>query len=180
MIVSNILFMLFLNSGGSAANDLSMKVTGYENGNVKPVYVSSILQKKGENSLFLSCIASDKFKEMMAHAAKDGFYLPVLSAFRTHREQHRMKRQRGNLAARPGWSKHQMGLSIDLGGTTRIIRGKRYRTILYWWMKRNAKRYGFYNDVETEPWHWTFYGDSPPPPVKKKVTEPPKEKSNNV
>ena len=179
-MVSNILFMLFLNSGGSDANDFSMKVVGYEDGNAKPIYVSSILQKKGEKPLLLSCAASDKFKEMTVHAAKDGFYLAVLSAFRTHREQHQMKRKRGDWAAPPGWSNHQMGLSIDVGGATRVIRGKKYRTILYWWMKRNAKRYGFYNDVEAEPWHWTFYGDNPPPPVKKKVIKPPEEKNNNV
>jgi len=179
MIVSNILLMFFISSGDVSATNFSMKVRGYENGEPKPLYVSSILQKRKAKTLLLSRDASDNFREMVVQAAKDGFHLDVLSAFRTHGEQHRMKRQRGDLAAPPGWSNHQMGLSIDVGGTTRIMQGKRYRTILYWWMKRNAKRYGFYNDVEAEPWHWTFYGDNPPPP-KKKVRESPKEKSDNV
>ncbi|MEN9799809.1 MAG: hypothetical protein RL653_3506, partial [Pseudomonadota bacterium] len=54
------------------------------------------------------------------------------------------------LAARPGYSNHQMGLSVDLGG----IGG--YGTRAYNWLKQNASRYGFVNDVGGEFWHWTY------------------------
>jgi LAS superfamily LD-carboxypeptidase LdcB len=58
----------------------------------------------------------------------------------------------GNLAAKPGYSNHQNGISMDVGG----ING--YNTKAYSWLKANAAKYGFKNDVGGEYWHWTFKG----------------------
>jgi len=134
-------------------------VTGYEKGKPQMLAVQTIRQKdKNEKLLFLALPAARNFRDMMVQAAKDGFHLKAISAFRTHREQRSLKRRKGELAALPGWSNHQQGLSVDIANTTRLIKGVKYRTILYWWLVRNAKRYGFYNDVADEPWHWTFKG----------------------
>jgi LAS superfamily LD-carboxypeptidase LdcB len=56
----------------------------------------------------------------------------------------------GNLAARPGYSNHQGGVSMDIGG----VNG--YGTSACRWLQANASRYGFVNDVAGESWHWTF------------------------
>ncbi len=56
----------------------------------------------------------------------------------------------GNLAAKPGYSHHQNGISMDVGG----IGG--YNTKAYNWLKANASKYGFQNDVRGEFWHWTY------------------------
>jgi LAS superfamily LD-carboxypeptidase LdcB len=58
----------------------------------------------------------------------------------------------GNLAAKPGYSNHQNGISVDIGG----ING--YGTKAFKWMQQNAGRYGFINDVRGEFWHWTYRG----------------------
>ena len=52
--------------------------------------------------------------------------------------------------ARPGYSNHQGGTAADIstpGG---------YGGRTYAWLRRNARNYGFVNDVRGEPWHWTY------------------------
>ena len=181
MVVQSMLAaLLFTSHGGVANNYISMRVVGYENNRPYPLHVSTLHQRASSGKLHvLSLEASGKFREMSAAAAKDGFYLKVLSSYRTHSEQVIMKRKRGELAAPAGWSSHQKGLSVDIHGTTRIFNGKKNRTILYWWLVRNARKFGFYNDVEKETWHWTYYGKNPPPKKKKKKTTL-KEENDNV
>ena len=145
--------------GGNALpiNNYYKMVEAYQQGHPRQALVHSICQRDREgNPLYLEIKAAHRFREMMAEAAHDGFHLRVISAFRTHHQQKQLKRKRGKLAASAGWSTHQQGLSVDIAGTTRTIKGKKHRTILYWWLVRNASRYGFYNDVPHEPWHWTF------------------------
>ena len=157
----NVMPLLFtlVGNGASSGDIHAQTVTAYERGTPRALYAQAIHQRDRRNKiLLLSAEAADHFREMMVRAAKDGFHLQVISAFRTHREQRILRKRRGDLAAPPGWSNHQQGLSVDLAGTTREIRGKKYRTILYWWLVRNAKEYGFYNDVPHEPWHWTYKG----------------------
>ena len=145
---------------GNATSPLYEKaitVTAYAEG--KPVFmaVNPIYQKdKNDKELFLSKRAAAGFRDMMVHAAKDGFHIKVISAFRTQREQQILRRRKGIMAAPAGWSNHQQGLSVDVAGTRRTIKGKKHKTTLYWWLVRNAKKYKFYNDVPNEPWHWTF------------------------
>lgn len=85
--------------------------------------------------------------------------------------------------ALPGKSTHNLGISIDIADTFRdytlleveSLSEKRKerikksckkmsdiyrcRTVLYWWLKKNAPRHGFYADVRGEYWHWTFLGE---------------------
>ena len=176
MLVYNILLALSVVTNSGLDENARGTVKGYKNGNRYSLAVATIHQRDTRGALLLLSIkAAENFRDMTAAAARDGFFLGVVSAYRPHWKQHQLKRERGNLAAKPGWSTHQQGVSIDIQGTTRTIRGKKYRTILYWWMKRNAKNYGFYNDVEGEPWHWTYVGDGTPSKhirKKKVVTNP--------
>jgi hypothetical protein len=52
-------------------------------------------------------------------------------------------------AARPGTSNHGDALSVDLTNlsSSDIV-----------WLRNNAHRYGFVNDVWFESWHWTYFG----------------------
>jgi peptidoglycan hydrolase-like protein with peptidoglycan-binding domain len=123
--------------------------TGYQNGRPVSVKLASIGGGK-----WLNARAAPQFLAMMKAARAAGVHLSVSSAFRTMDEQrylyHLYQTGRGNLAARPGYSNHQMGLSVDIGG----IGG--YGTRAYNWLKHNAPRYGFVNDVGGEFWHWTY------------------------
>jgi hypothetical protein len=103
---------------------------------------------------YLNARAAPSYKALQEAARRDGVNLPLLSAFRSMEQQQRLydlyRSGRGNKAARPGYSNHQMGLSVDLGNTGGYG-GRNYR-----WLKQNAHRFGFVNDVRGEPWHWTF------------------------
>ncbi len=103
---------------------------------------------------YLNARAAPSYRAMMEAARRDGVNLQLLSAFRSMEQQQRLynlyRAGRGNKAARPGYSNHQMGLSVDLGNTGGYG-GRNYR-----WLQQNAARFGFYNDVRGEPWHWTY------------------------
>jgi len=177
MTIPAILLVLATISNGGAEEIIYKSVKGYRGGKPYILNVSSIHQKGTHgSSLALATRPAKNFRDMMVAAAKDGFHLSVTTAFRTHREQRILHRAKGELAARPGHSSHQMGMSVDIAGTTRVIDKKKNRTILYWWLVRNAKRFGFYNDVEGETWHWTFYENGYK--KKKKRTVPEKEAQN--
>lgn len=145
-------------------------------------------------SVLLRLDAADAFEDMMVHAAKDGFFLGINYGFRTYAQQNfwYKKFQKRcewderfcNMAARPGFSTHQEGKSVDISGCIRYFTQTEVnklkpkarkniatsctelpdgrfmcKTILFWWLNRNAPEYGFHNDVEDEPWHWTYYGE---------------------
>jgi len=55
----------------------------------------------------------------------------------------------GNLAAYPGTSNHGWAVAVDFTGLTA-------RALT--WLKGNARRYGFLNDVSSENWHHTYQG----------------------
>ena len=108
------------------------------------------------NGKYLRTDAANAMNRMRADAARAGINLSVVSGFRTMDQQRYLYnlylQGRGNLAARAGYSNHQGGLSADInvpGG---------YGSSTYRWLANNAGRYGFVNDVRTEPWHWTFRG----------------------
>ena len=48
-------------------------------------------------------------------------------------------------AATPGTSNHGEGISIDV-----------HPGAIQKWLKRNAGRFGWVNDVPSEPWHWSY------------------------
>lgn len=95
--------------------------------------------------------AAAAFRQMVADAARDGVAIGVTDSYRPYEDQVSLAARKGlysegGLAATPGHSNHGWGLSVDLdldaGGQD--------------WMRRNAWRYGFVEDVPREPWHWTY------------------------
>ena len=100
--------------------------------------------------------AATGFLQLRAAAARDGVDLPVNDSYRSLAEQQDVARRKGlysegGLAARPGTSTHGLGLSVDLQLDGRALG----------WMRENAERHGFVEDVPREPWHWTYAPGKP-------------------
>ncbi|WP_336250429.1 M15 family metallopeptidase [Stomatohabitans albus] len=98
--------------------------------------------------------AAKAFKMMRAAAKRDGVDIGVNSSYRDVACQQCMVEKyglysKGGRAAAPGKSNHGWGLSIDL----------QLNDAAKAWMRKNAKHYGFVEDVPREPWHWTFVAD---------------------
>ncbi len=95
--------------------------------------------------------AAEAFTAMTRAAAADGVALEVNDGYRPLHDQERLADElglyrEGGLAAVPGTSNHGLGLSVDLDLDADAQR----------WMRANAERFGFVNDVAREPWHWTY------------------------
>jgi LAS superfamily LD-carboxypeptidase LdcB len=136
-------------SGNPPATQQGTPTTGYVNGRPVNFRVASV-----GNGQTLRVDAANAFNRMKADAARAGINLTVNSGYRTMAQQRYLYNLyisgRGNLAARPGYSNHQGGISADIS-TPGGYGGAQYR-----WLAANARRYGFINDVRGEPWHWTY------------------------
>lgn len=118
----------------------------YRNGRATTVRLAPV-----GNGQYLAVEAAGKYKQMLAAARAAGVSLSSTSGFRTHAQQAALFRRYGaGRAARPGYSNHQQGLSMDIGGV------RSYGTRAYKWLQANAGRFGFVNDVRGEYWHWTY------------------------
>jgi len=116
---------------------------------------------------------SDAFEKMKADAKSSGFYLNIISGFRSYEHQERTYTYWCNLygedyakmiSAKPGTSEHQTGLAIDINSLQTsygdTAEGK--------WLAANAHKYGFiirYPKDKTpitgynyEPWHLRYLG----------------------
>lgn len=125
-------------------------VLGYVNGVARRITVSSI-----GNGKTMRTDAAAKFNAMKAAARRAGVTLTPVSGFRSMAQQRALyaayRAGHGNLAARPGYSNHQGGISVDISVGS-------YSSSAYRWLARHGRQYGFVNDVRGEPWHWTFRG----------------------
>jgi peptidoglycan hydrolase-like protein with peptidoglycan-binding domain len=125
------------------------QVTAYVQGRASTINVVPV-----GNGQYLRADAARNFKAMQADAARAGINLSANSGFRSMEQQRALYQKylngTGNLAAKPGYSNHQNGISMDIGG----VNG--YGTKAFNWLKNNADKYGFKNDVAGEFWHWTY------------------------
>ena len=132
----------------------SSTTAGWENG--KQVQLTLVDIGNGKK---LRQEAAQAYLAMSDAAKRDGVILSPNSAFRTMEEQTRLYNMylsgKGNLAAKPGYSNHQGGRSLDLNTGTGVTG---YLSKVYRWLWSNAEKFGFKNDVKGEPWHWTYYG----------------------
>lgn len=135
----------------SAAAPRGTVVNGYVNGAPRKIRIAPI-----GNGKSMRADAAAKFNQMKAAARRAGVSLSPVSGFRTMAQQKSLyaayRAGHGNLAARPGYSNHQGGLSVD------VSTNGSYSSAAYRWLARHGRQYGFVNDVRTEPWHWTFRG----------------------
>lgn len=125
-------------------------VVGYISGKQIELQVGSIGDGK-----YLRTDASVQFKKMRDAANAANITLHVNTAFRTNEQQADLFQKfldgKGSKAAKPGFSNHQGGISVDIS-----TGGQGYKSPIYEWLNAHAVEYGFTNDVSGEPWHWTF------------------------
>lgn len=135
---------------------------GYKRG--RPVFITLAPIPGNSNldtKLYLVPEAQSAWIDLLTASLQDGQYIKVNYAFRTHKQQKELRRTNRRFAGIPGWSQHQAGLAVDIGGCIKIVKNKhgktvRVKTPLYYWLKRNAPLFGFTNPVKREPWHWEY------------------------
>jgi zinc D-Ala-D-Ala carboxypeptidase len=126
------------------------ELAAYGNGRVPLSELVTI----GDGSERLYAPAAEAFRRMASDAWRAGVDLKVNDGYRSFAEQQSLAAELGlyrdgGKAAVPGTSTHGWGLSVDVdtdGGAAE-------------WLRANAARYGFVEDVRGEPWHWTFRPD---------------------
>ena len=95
-----------------------------------------------------------KFVQMKAAAAEDNIRLDVNSAFRTNTRQAQLYQAyqsgTGNVAARPGYSNHQLGLAADIQVNNRAG--------VLSWLRNNGPDFGFNETVRNDTLHWEYTG----------------------
>jgi len=118
----------------------------------------------------------DAFLNLWNSAKAEGYYLMVSSSYRTHEKQltvyNDYKDSRGteyadSIAARPGYSEHQTGYTLDmfeLGKTQKTF----HTADSYAWLKENVHKYGFIirypegkeavTGYSFESWHYRYVG----------------------
>lgn len=115
------------------------------------------------NGFYLRADAAEAYNKMMqACFDSTGFGTAPVSAYRTMEEQTRLyglyESGEGNHAARPGYSDHQDGRSVD----EKFINPNRagYRKVKDTWLVEHCGEYGFRRDGLSfgEPWHMTYFG----------------------
>lgn len=122
-------------------------------------------------------VVYDAFIDMWNEANNDGIYLIINSSYRTYTEQLEVydsyKDSRGttyadSIAARPGYSEHQTGLSLDIFSKEHTTTANFKDSPAHIWLCENAYKYGFiqrYNEntekltgFAEEAWHWRYVG----------------------
>jgi hypothetical protein len=94
--------------------------------------------------------AARAMSALLSAARSSGHFFKVKYSYRTLAVQWVKWKLFGSpRAAYPGTSNHGDALSCDLTdlSSTDIA-----------WLRSNAHRFGFFNDVWYESWHWTYYG----------------------
>ncbi len=118
------------------------------------------------------CLTEDTYNAFLA--LNDALYLDtgesliVSSAWRSLQTQEYFAKYRGEFAAIPGRSEHQLGTAMDIDRKGALEEDYFGDSEVYAWMKENASRFGFvqsftleYQELTgtpEEPWHWRFVG----------------------
>ncbi|MCM1052921.1 MAG: M15 family metallopeptidase [Ruminococcus sp.] len=122
-------------------------------------------------------ILYDAFIDMWNAAYQEDIYLIINSSYRTYEEQKGVyddyKNTRGttyadSVAARPGYSEHQTGLSVDIFSKENTTINSFKDSSAHNWLKNNAYKYGFIERYQeskeditgfsAEAWHWRYVG----------------------
>lgn len=103
-----------------------------------------------------AAVAFAKLNE--AYMRQFGDSITLTDSYRSYAQQVSVRRRKPALAAVPGTSQHGWGLAVD------IADGVNERNDRYYWLRKNAPRYGWDNPPwarqggsgKYEPWHWEF------------------------
>lgn len=122
-------------------------------------------------------VAYDAFIDMWNAAHDENIYLIINSSFRPYSSQVSVydayKNTKGttyadSVAARPGYSEHQTGLSIDVFSKENTTTANFKGSTAHVWLQNNAHRFGFIERYQedkveitgfaAEAWHWRYVG----------------------
>lgn len=104
--------------------------------------------------------AAPSLRRMLAAARSDGVELSAVSSLRTADEQAALRRQNcpdpvsspavacTPATAKVGTSEHETGHAVDFAPGS------------FTWLEANASRFGFAATVPSEPWHFSYVGES--------------------
>lgn len=118
------------------------------------------------NKIQLSQRIAQKFSAMIDAAREEGVsHFLISSGYRDTEEQSQLYQEKGaDFALPPGYSEHNLGLSMDIGST----KGEMNHAAEGKWLKKNAWRYGFIlrypkdktniTGIKYEPWHFRYVG----------------------
>jgi D-alanyl-D-alanine carboxypeptidase len=124
-----------------------VELAQYGNGKIP----ANALEQVGGTRHKLWAPAAQSLTSMIADAKSQGVNIGITDSYRPYAEQVDLARRKGlysqgGLAAKPGTSEHGWGMATDLD-----LNGKALT-----WMKENAGKYGFINNVSRESWHWAY------------------------
>lgn len=113
----------------------------------KPAYASlsrmMLRAVAGTRNYFSVWDAYRSFDEQVAMLKKN--YYPSSSGDRSYGGQKWAQRSGRPRTASPGHSNHGNGVAVDI-----------HPGPIQAWLKANAARFGWVNDVPSEPWHWSY------------------------
>ncbi len=137
-------------SGSYGQLEPPAELLAYGNGRIP----ASALTPIGDTGHLLYGPAAAALNALITDATAAGVTVGVTDSYRSYDAQVDLARRkglysRGGLAASPGTSNHGWGLATDL----------RLDGPALAWMRDNAWRYGYVEDVPREPWHWTYRPD---------------------
>ncbi|WP_306214601.1 M15 family metallopeptidase [Actinoplanes sp. RD1] len=135
-----------LNSKG-----IPTELAAYGNGKIP----AGALEKVGNTGHKLWAPAAENLNRMIQDAKAQGVSIGITDSYRPYEEQVDLARRKGlysqgGLAAKPGTSEHGWGMATDLD-----LNGKALK-----WMRANADKYGFVENVPRESWHWAYKPES--------------------
>ena len=142
-----------------------------------PEDLVDVESKYARDSAKVNKTAYENFKNMADAASIEGLTILITTAYRNYNFQSTLYnnyvRQDGKeladtYSARPGYSEHQLGYSVDLTNKARVSFGEFENTKEFTWLKENAYKYGFIirytesNQYITgyvpESWHYRYVG----------------------
>jgi zinc D-Ala-D-Ala carboxypeptidase len=122
-------------------------LAAYGNGKIP----AGALGKVGDTGHKLWAPAAESLTRLIADAERDGVTIGITDSYRSYDEQVDLARRKGlysqgGLAAKPGTSEHGWGMAADLDLNAKALS----------WMRANADKYGFDENVPRESWHWAY------------------------
>ncbi len=127
--------------------------------------------------MWLRWEALENLEKLWAAAKEDGILLSIRSAYRSYETQEQIfqdfvnqygEEEANRFSARPGQSEHQLGTTVDFGGTEVDFKAQFGQTPQGRWLVKNAHHYGFAKSYPQgkehitgyiyEPWHFRYIG----------------------
>lgn len=157
--------------------DMLVNKQYYLNSGFAPASLPELSTRYASSGITLDAGAADALKELCENGRSMGLVFYALSGFRPYSEQEKTYnnnvgtkgQQEADLTvARPGFSEHQTGLSIDLaaGGESRGLPFA--ESPEFSWVRENAENYGWIlrypegkeqiTGYSYEPWHYRYVG----------------------